>query len=52
MIKKEGQNWVLYSEDGLKRLFESKSRNEVENREREINYFKNKPKVILRKKNK
>jgi hypothetical protein len=39
VIKKEGQDWVLYSHDG-KRLYKSPSKKKVEKREQQINYFK------------
>lgn len=44
MIKKEGNHYVLYSKDGKKRLFKSKSYQEVINREKQIEYFKAKAK--------
>lgn len=40
MIKKEGSQWVLYSKDGSKKLGTFDSKEEAEDREREIQYFK------------
>lgn len=42
MIRKEGSKYILYSQDGSKRLGEFNSQAEAENRERVINYFKSK----------
>ena len=42
MIKKKGNKYVLMNKDGTRKLFESTSYQAVVNREREIEYFKQK----------
>lgn len=44
MIKREGTKYVLYSKDGKKKLFESRSYQQVLERERQIEYFKHQKK--------
>lgn len=40
MIVKQGNNWVLYSADGTKRLGTFKTKQEAEKREAQIRKFK------------
>lgn len=42
MIKKQSNKWILYSKDGSKKLGEFKTKKEAVEREKQINYFKNK----------
>lgn len=42
MIKKEKNEWVLYSSDGTKILGKYKTKKEALEREKQIQYFKNK----------
>lgn len=44
MIRKEGEKYVIKSEDGSKTLGTYATREEAEKRLREIEYFKNNPK--------
>jgi hypothetical protein len=40
MIKKEGSKWVLFSQDGTKRLGEFTTKEDALKRDRQIKYFK------------
>lgn len=42
MIKKKNNKWILYSKDGTQKLGEFKTKKEAVDREKQINYFKNK----------
>lgn len=40
MIKKEGNQWKLYSKDGSKVLSSHDTKEEAEHREKQVNFFK------------
>ena len=44
MIKKVGDEWVLFTKDGKKVLYRAKTKKEILKREKVINFFKNKKK--------